>query len=95
MDKKKVVEKMEGCNINFSKLENRSIKVFNDKDPVKGIEIIGERGKYSVYTDPGNKKFSDLRGKSGNLKEIKKIVSGALCGKEVAPAVNKAENSAA
>ena len=64
------------CNVNFSKVSNKSVKIFDGDKKRTDVEIIEEKGKYSVWTDPSNKSLSKLRGKTGSLSELKKVVSG-------------------
>ena len=73
----------QSCDINFSKLRNRSVKVFLGAEQSKSVEIIGSRGKYAIVTDSNNENLAKLRGKTGSLKEVKKEVASYLCGMEV------------
>lgn len=75
-------EKVPGqsCDINFGKFKDRSVKVYVGDKQIDGVEIIGSRGKYAINADSSNEKLSTIRGKSGNLKEVKKTVSSYLCG---------------
>ena len=70
----------DSCDINFSKVKDRSVKVYVGDNKHEGVEIIGSKGKYAVHTDSKNEKLSSLRGKSGTLQEVKRAVSGHLCG---------------
>ena len=62
------------------------MKVFEGDSRRKDIEIIGQKGNYSVWTDPSKKNLVGLRGKTGSLSEVKKAVASHLC---AAPAESK------
>ena len=70
---------MKNCNVNFGKVNNKSVKVFDGDKARKDIEIIGSKGSYSIWTDPSNKTLGSLRGKTGTLSEVKAQVSKAMC----------------
>ena len=70
---------MKNCNVNFSKVNNKSVKVFDGDKARKDIEILGSKGSYSVWTDPANKNLSKLRGVTGSLSEVKAQVSKTVC----------------
>lgn len=70
------------CDINFTKVKDKSVKIFQGEQQLQGVEIIGSRGKYSIWTDPNNKNLTPIRGKSGNLTDVKKAISSHLCGGE-------------
>jgi len=71
--------KLKSCDVNFSKLKSRSVKVYVGDKKHDGVEIIGSRGKYAIHTDSNNEQLAKLRGKSGSLKEVKRYVSSHLC----------------
>jgi hypothetical protein len=85
-------ETVQSCNVNFGKVADKSVKVFVGDKRHQGVEIIGGKGKYSVYTDPSNKELSNLRGTSGTLKEVKSKVSKFLCGTDV-PKIDKSKKA--
>lgn len=70
---------MKNCNINFSKVNKKSVKVFDGDKARKDVEILGSKGSYSVWTDSKNKNLSKLRGVTGSLSEVKARVSKAMC----------------
>lgn len=74
------------CNVNFGKVQNKSVKVFQGDTARNDIEIIGQSGSYSIWTDPNSTAFSGLRGKSGNLSEVKKAINNALCSDSIGSA---------
>ena len=76
---------METCNINFGKVNNKSVKVFDGDKARKDIEIIGSKGSYSVWTDPENKDLSKLRGTTGSLSEVKAQISKTVCAISTTP----------
>ncbi len=83
---------MKNCNINFSKVNKKSVKVFDGDKARKDVEIIGSKGSYSVWTDPKNKDLSKLRGVTGSLSEVKAKVSETMCATSTAtkpPEVSK------
>lgn len=80
MKTKKVKDLGQSCDINFGKVKDRSVKVYLGDKQIDGVEIIGSRGKYAINADSSNEKLSTIRGKSGNLKEVKKAVASHLCG---------------
>jgi hypothetical protein len=43
--------KNDRCDVNFSKLKDRSVKVYMGTEKHQGVEIIGSKGKYAVLTD--------------------------------------------
>ena len=71
--------KNDRCDVNFSKLKDRSVKVYMGTEKHQGVEIIGSKGKYAVLTDSKNERLSALRGRSGTLKEVKRAVAVHLC----------------
>jgi len=82
---------MKNCNINFSKVNKKSVKVFDGDKARKDVEIIGSKGSYSVWTDPKNKNLAKLRGVTGSLSEVKAKVSETMCA--IPPAPKKPEVS--
>lgn len=76
---------MKNCNVNFSKVNNKSVKVFDGDKARKDIEILGSNGSYSIWTDPANKSLAKLRGVTGSLAEVKAQVSKTMCATSTAP----------
>jgi len=70
---------VDSCNVNFGKVKDRSVKVYLGDKKHDGVEIIGSRGKYAINADSSNESLAKLRGKSGNLKEVKRAVASHLC----------------
>ena len=77
------------CNINFGKVNKKSVKVFVGDKARKDIEILGSKGSYSVWTDPANKNLSKLRGVTGSLSEVKAQVSKTVCATPTASTASK------
>lgn len=78
------------CDINFGKVQDKSVKVYKGEKARKDIEIIGSRGSYSIWTDPKNTNLKSLRGKTGSLKEVKGAISKAMCGTDKGGKTNTA-----
>ena len=55
------------------------MKVFEGDSRRKDIEIIGQKGNYSIWTDPSKKNLVGLREMTGSLSEVKKAVASYLC----------------
>ena len=94
MNKSNQKNQANACNVNFGKVSEKSVKVFLGKKQHTGVEIIGEKGQYSVYTDPKLKELSRLRGTSGSLQDVKKKVSDFLCGEKTPNSTKKADKVA-
>ncbi len=77
---KKNAKSKKSCDINFSKVKERSVKVFVDDKKHNGVEIVGSKGKYAIVTDSSKESLKAIRGKTGSLKEVKGYVSNHLCG---------------
>lgn len=73
---------MKNCDLNFGKVSNKTVKVFQGEKQNKDIEIIGQKGNYTVWTNPEKTELSSLRGKTGNLSQVKGFVSSVLCSKQ-------------
>jgi len=82
-----------GCSINFSKVSKRSVGVYSGDKKIKDVEILGSRGKYSVYTDPNKKSLLGLRGTSGSLKDVKSKVAEFMCKVEIDNVAPATKNS--